>query len=130
MKTKVIIIEDNETLLASLLDAFAFYNDNFDVKGFLNATAALDYLKKHDADIIITDVRLPDMNGLDFVIQANKIKNPRFIIMTAYGNEEIRKLSKERGAIMYLEKPFNLKDLIHKVDMLARDGNTNALECT
>ncbi len=73
---------------------------------------ALEILKKHTIDLAITDIRMPDINGLDLLTAIkNNYPGTKVIIMTAYGSSDIQKEANKRGSLYYIEKPFEITDI-------------------
>ena len=125
MKARVLIVEDNESLLSSLVDALEMYTNEMEVVGFTTAEDALDHHINNPADVIITDIRLPGMDGLTFLLQARKLQRKiRFIVMTAYGDDKIREIAKRWGAVAYIEKPFDIDEFVQKVRTVVTSGPT------
>jgi len=113
MNSKKIFIVDDEALIRQLIGD-KFTKDGHKVQVFANPLYALAKLEEDSScDLIITDYKMPEMSGLDFVIAVNK-KYPQIpiIVISGYGsNEDITNFLKH-GAYDYLAKPFALKDLI------------------
>lgn len=93
------IVEDEEILRESLKDDLK--DAEYLVKEFGNPIKALEYFKRKQCDIIISDIRLPEMNGLDFLLEI-KIKSLKpstyVIMMTAYGSVETAVEAMKKGA--------------------------------
>ncbi len=121
MKTKynILIVDDEEHLLFTLADALNLYEDSLNVFTANNGEKALEILSKNHIKLVITDVKMPGMDGLTLLLKAKKkYPNIYFIVMTAYGNIEIQNKAKYRGAVFYMEKPFDfdfLLELIFKI---------------
>ncbi|MCK5005682.1 MAG: sigma-54-dependent Fis family transcriptional regulator [Candidatus Aminicenantes bacterium] len=101
---KILIVEDNPSMLEML-------NNIISEKGYITGTApdvstALLLLKKENYDLIISDLQLPDMDGLTFF---KKIKNfgIPFIILTAFGSIELAVESIKAGAFDFVSKPVD-----------------------
>jgi CheY-like chemotaxis protein len=69
-------------------------------------------LKKGKIDLVISDIRMPDINGLDLLVRI-KMEHPqtKVIIMTAYGSSDVQKEANRRGSLFYIEKPFEISDI-------------------
>ncbi len=81
----------------------------------------LELFKKHDPDIVITDIRMPKMNGLKMVEEIKKIDSEAFVIfITAFSDSEYLKEALELGAEGYMIKPLNKHKLIEKLNHLAK----------
>lgn len=119
----ILIIEDDELIRVSL-------EDRFRLEGFAVATAAtLDGARRELAygprpSLIITDVRLPDGNGTEiFELCRKSLPGAPVIIMTGFGSVADAVRLVKAGALDYLEKPFNLDDLVETVRMTVSDAD-------
>ncbi|MBD3288126.1 response regulator [candidate division KSB1 bacterium] len=107
---KILLIDDEPAQLKALSGFLS--KKGFDIETANSGRAGIDILKKHAIDLIITDYRMPDLNGLEVQKQANQI-NPEVsvIVMTAYGSIENATKAMQNGAIDYLTKPVDLDQL-------------------
>ncbi len=84
-----------------------------------NGSEAFRKLAKESFDLIITDVRMPGLTGLDILPGVRKLQpEASIIVITAFGSEEVCRRAFERGATAYLEKPIHfhkLRTLIHEI---------------
>ncbi len=110
MKT-ILIIEDEKTMRVSLEDALLA--EGFSVDAVGTGKEGLNALDSGNFALVITDVRLPDMNGMD-IMRRIKEKTPdtMIIVMTAYGSIEDAVDAMRQGAFDYVTKPFSLDELI------------------
>jgi len=107
---KVLLVEDDQWIRDSLRRFFA--NENCALMAVETGEDALEILKGNDCDIIITDYRLPGMDGLAFLKKAQRI-NTRFkkILLTAYMTEAVIAEAFRLGVHEFIEKPFSTEDL-------------------
>jgi len=114
---RVLIIEDDEEMRSLLKDFLA--EEGFETDSVSNGHDALGILVKKPFDLVVTDIRMPGLTGLDILPRIRKIQPGVSIIMiTAFGSEEVRRKAYERGATLYLEKPIHfhkLRQLIHQI---------------
>ena len=104
------IIEDDEEMRSLLKDFFE--EEGFEIDSVSNGVDALRKLSKDHFDIVITDIRMPGLTGLDILPRIRRLKPEiPIIVMTAYGSDDLRRRSLERGATIYLEKPIHLSKL-------------------
>lgn len=114
---RILIIEDDEEMRALLKDFLVEEGVEADSAG--NGSAAFRKLAKVSFDIVITDIRMPGLTGLDILPGIKKLQpEASIIVITAFGSEEVRRKSFNRGATAYLEKPVHingLRTLIEKI---------------
>jgi len=107
---RVMIIEDDEEMRSLLKDFFE--EEGFETDSVNNGVDALEKLSEDHFDLVITDIRMPGLTGLDILPTIRKLKpETPIIVMTAYGSDDVRRRSLERGATIYLEKPIHLSEL-------------------
>lgn len=119
MTKKILIAEDSSTMRSLIVSTIAAMGD-FDIVEAANGFEALRILPREKVDLVITDINMPDINGLELVSfikgNANYRSTPLFIISTE-GSERDREKGLALGADAYLVKPFSpgeLQSLITK----------------
>lgn len=119
MPKKILIAEDSATMRALIVSTIAELGE-FETVEAANGFEALRILPREKVDLIITDINMPDINGLELVsfIRSNENyrETPLFIISTE-GSERDREKGLALGANAYLVKPFaphQLQDLVRK----------------
>jgi DNA-binding NtrC family response regulator len=114
-KHKILIIDDEPDIvevLVARLEAMGFY-----AVGYTKARKALDELKKDTFSVLITDLKMPEMDGMEVLKEAKKIDpDIEVIIFTAYGSIEGAVQAIKEGAHDYLVKPFEAIELVAKID--------------
>lgn len=89
--------------------------EGYEVIAVENGSKAIEAIGLHHFDFIIADLIMPELNGWKVLERAFQIQpSPRVIIITAHGNEDIRRIAKEKGIWAYIEKPY-LIDKIKKI---------------
>jgi DNA-binding response OmpR family regulator len=116
-KKRILVIEDDAEMRSLLKDFFE--EEGFEIDSVSNGFEALQILIRGFFDLIITDIRMPGLTGLDILPRLRKFQ-PRasIIVITAFGSEEVHRRAMERGASVYLEKPLRfheLKTIIHEI---------------
>jgi len=106
----ILIVED-EPRMRRLLE-ISLTEDGHSVQTAGDAESGLLHLRKASADLVLTDLKLPGMNGLEF-LQEGKRLNPAlpFIVMTAYGSVETAVDAMKAGASDYVLKPFTMAEM-------------------
>jgi YesN/AraC family two-component response regulator len=109
---KVLIVDDEETLTWSMAKSLSKDKDKFEVIVANNGREAINLLRKNEIDVVISDIRMPDINGLDLLVKIRKeYPQTKVIIMTAYGSSDVQKEANRRGSLFYVEKPFEISDI-------------------
>jgi DNA-binding NtrC family response regulator len=107
---RIMIIEDDEEMRSVLKDFFE--EEGFEIDSASNGVDALRILSKDHFDLIITDIRMPGLTGLDILPRIKSLEpETPIVVITAYGGDDVRRRSIERGATTYLEKPIRLSHL-------------------
>ena len=113
---RIMIVEDDEEMRSLLKDFFD--EEGFETESASNGADALRKLTKDHFDLIITDIRMPGLTGLDILARIKRLKpETPVIVITAFGSKEVYRKSLERGATACLEKPVHfdqLRMLIHE----------------
>ena len=107
---KVLIVDDEETLTWGMAKSLSKDKDKYEVLIANNGREAINLLNENEIDLVISDIRMPDINGLDLLVNIKK-EHPqtKVIIMTAYGSSDVQKEANRRGSLYYIEKPFEIK---------------------
>src|ERR1700754_238141 len=105
------IVDDEEAARYGMRRALTTFGYNISEAGSAEAARAL--LKQQEADLLLLDVNLPGMSGLDFLreLKTNNGNGPLVIIVTAHGSERMAVEAVKSGAYDYVSKPFELDDL-------------------
>ncbi len=124
----VIICEDEDIIRKGLMYSFDFHSLNLIVVAdFDNPVYCLEYLKEHKADIIITDIRMPLMTGLEMIEKIEDKKNYEFIILSGYSDFEYAKKAITYGVTEYLVKPLDHKLLTESLKKAITNLNEKRL---
>lgn len=107
---RVLIVDDEENARIGLKKLLAL--DGFQVEAVSNGFEALEYLALQPVDLVITDINMPEMNGLVFLRELNRSYPAVNVIMvTAYGGVESYLEAMNLGAFEYLNKPVRFEEL-------------------
>ena len=115
MTSSTILIADDDRAIRTVLSQ-ALGRLGHEVRSTGNAATLWRWVSDGDGDLIITDVVMPDENGLDLVPRIKKLRPElRIIVMSAQNTLLTAVKATERGAFEYLSKPFDLRDLVNVV---------------
>lgn len=118
MKHRILLIEDEVPIADSV--AYALEQEGFEVQCAYDGLAGLSAFRSFYPDLIILDLMLPKLNGLDLCRTVRRESNVPIIILTAKTEEIDRILGLELGADDYICKPFSIKELIARVRAVLR----------
>ena len=114
-KRRIFLVDDEPAVLKSL--ARALCSRLYDVRTFNDADECLKQLRHSDCDLLITDVIMPGMDGIALLHQAKKISAfLPVLIITGYADIPLAVSAIKAGAVDFIEKPFDKKDLIKRVE--------------
>lgn len=109
-KKKILVVDDDEEMRSLLQDFIA--EEGFVPFSAENSAEAFRKMTGEAFDVIITDIRMPGLTGLDMLPRLKRTQPEAFIlVITAFGNEQVKQKALERGAHAYLEKPIHLHHL-------------------
>jgi len=109
-KRKVLIVEDEAVMRESVRDWLI--EDGYDVDTAVNGEEALEKIKGEEFGVIVLDLKLPGIDGLQVFEHAKELKpETKGVIITAYPSKETQEKAKRLGLLDYLAKPFKVEDL-------------------
>jgi len=113
---KVLIVDDDQGFILSLQDMFKEHADKFEVITAGNGREALAILKSQPISLVVTDLKMPEMDGFQLVSQMSRLNNiVPVIAMTAFGTPEMEDRLMNMGAFQYIEKPIDFGLLLQKI---------------
>lgn len=114
-RKKILIVDDENLIRWSL--CMTLQGEDYDVHLADSAEAAMDLARKLDFDLIITDYRLKNENGLTFARRIREISpRTKVFMLTAYGTDELRERARELGVDAFIDKPFDVSFLTREVN--------------
>ena len=109
---KILIVDDEETLTYSLYQTFIKSPDIYEVVTAASGDEAAERLAKDKFDLVLTDIKMPGMDGLELLAEIKaKYPGTKVIVMTAFGSMEKKEESLAIGADYYIEKDFDISDI-------------------
>ena len=120
MATRVLIVEDERHIIESL--SFVLESEGFEVASELDGEAGLRRLRTERPDVLVLDLMMPKMNGLE-VLKAIKadaaLRTIPVVVLTAKGRQQDRRMAEEIGVDAFMTKPFSNRDVVEAVRRLA-----------
>jgi DNA-binding response OmpR family regulator len=111
---KVLLVDDEEEFVKALAERLKMRDLRSDT--VLDGEEALSYVEGQEPDVMVLDLRMPGIDGMQVLRQVRKAyPNIQVIILTGHGTEKDEEEAKRLGAFDYLEKPVNLDVLVKKM---------------
>jgi two-component system, NtrC family, response regulator AtoC len=110
MNPLILIVDDDESMCEMLEDGLA--TKGYELRSATSAGLALDILSAHDVDVVLTDIRMPGMSGLNLCERIAELRpDIPVVVMTAFGNMDVAIAAIRSGAYDFAVKPINLEAL-------------------
>ncbi len=116
---KIFVVDDERIVRVTTADDLR--DAGYAVREFASGQAAIQYLSDTDeeVDIIITDLKMPNMDGLEFLAKAKEFRPNTFVLlMTAFATVETAVEAMKLGAYDYISKPFNIEELLLTIERI------------
>jgi DNA-binding NtrC family response regulator len=124
---KILVVDDEENARIGLSKLLS--QEGYDVDSVANGYEALEFLRRKKVNLVISDINMPEMNGLAFLRELNRSYPSTHVIMiTAYGGVESYLEAMNLGAFEYIHKPVKLDELKSVMNKIC--GNNKALSAT
>jgi CheY-like chemotaxis protein/predicted regulator of Ras-like GTPase activity (Roadblock/LC7/MglB family) len=127
-RPKILLVDNDEAIISSVRDYLGSYADCLGASSYEEAVTTLE--QEAGIALVISDIRMPGRDGFDLLmwLRENRPK-VKVVMTTAYGSPLVRSLAKQKGAVMYLEKPLDRKQLMDTVQViLERKGFSVAIQ--
>lgn len=117
---KILVVEDDDAMRDLLVEELS--DEGFDVLAAADGRSGVDLVLTHPIDLVITDLRMPDVDGFDLIrdVQATR-QAPHIVMITAFGSIETAIKAVKLGAFDYITKPFEFEELIIVADKALND---------
>ncbi len=124
MANKILIVDDDKQL-TELLEEF-LESHRYEVVSRHSPEKAFKYLERNDADLLVLDIMLPGMDGLQFLRKLRETSSVPVIMLTARGEVSDRIVGLELGADDYMPKPFEPLELLARIQSILRRSQSPA----
>jgi len=121
---RILVVDDEKVIVKGI--KFNLENEGYDVECAYDGTEALEIVRNVHIDLIILDLMMPNMDGLETCRRIREFSNVPVIMLTAKGEDTDKILGFEYGADDYLTKPFNILELKSRVRAILRRSSGNA----
>lgn len=119
MGKRILIIDDEKLVVESLKKLLK--REGYDASIAKNGTEAMEQIQEGDYDLIVSDIRMPDINGIEIVkkirehLKQNGKQPVPEILITGYASKENLQEAEKLNVADYIYKPFNIKDFLDVV---------------
>ncbi|AKG36985.1 MULTISPECIES: response regulator [Paenibacillus] len=121
-KKKVLIVDDQNGIRILLMEVFN--SEGYTTLQAANGKAALDIVRSDCPDLVLLDMKIPGMDGLEILKHIKEINSGvKVIMMTAYGELDMIKEATKLGALMHFTKPFDIDEMRVAVNLHLRSGS-------
>ena len=124
MSRKVLVVDDEKLIVKGI--RFSLEQDGMEVDCAYDGEEAVEKAKENKYDIILLDLMLPKMDGLEVCQQIREFSNVPIVMLTAKGEDMDKILGLEYGADDYITKPFRLKELLVRIKSVFRRYNNDS----
>ena len=115
---KILVVDDEKTLVKGI--KFNLENEGYQVECAYDGAAAVELARNEKFDLLILDVMMPEVDGLEACMRIREFSNVPIIMLTAKSEDSDKLMGFECGADDYLTKPFNILELKARVRALLR----------
>ena len=116
MIKSVLLVDDDTEMLHALKEGFKRYRESFTVLLAEDGLMALEVLQKHIISLVVTDLKMPNMDGFELLAHIMQhFPDIPVIIITGYSTPEMEHLAREGGAVGYIGKPFLVENLARQI---------------
>jgi len=115
---KILIVDDEKPIVDSI--KYTLYKEGYDVVVSYDGEDALEKVRKENPDLIILDIMLPKLSGLEVCRIIRRTSNVPIIMLTARGEDMDRVVGLELGADDYVSKPFSMRELVARIKAVLR----------
>jgi two-component system response regulator (stage 0 sporulation protein F) len=119
---KVLIVDDQNGIRILLMEVFS--SEGYKTFQAANGKMALEIVRSDSPDLVLLDMKIPGMDGLEILKHIKEV-NPeiKVIMMTAYGELDMIKEATDLGALMHFTKPFDIDEMRAAVNLQLKSGN-------
>lgn len=122
-RQKVLVVDDEAQITRTLRHSLGAHG--YDIRTAADGFAGLDTFNDWHPDLIITDLQMPEMDGLEFCQEIRKLSQVPLIVLSVRGDERTKVKALDAGADDYVTKPFGIDELLARVRAALRRSPSN-----
>lgn len=121
---RVLVVDDEEEFVNALVERLEIRG--VDAQGVTNGEEALEHIKKHTYDVVLLDVKMPKLGGVDVLMQIRaRWPELQVVLLTGHGSTQNAEMGARLGAFDCLMKPIDIEDLIRVLRLAAINNEEN-----
>lgn len=114
-RKRILVVDDDAAVVDHLCESLA--DRGYEAVGMTSAVAALTRVREETFDLVVSDVEMPELRGVDLLAAILEAKPTQLVLLiTAYGSVEMAVASVRAGACDFLTKPFRIEELVHAIE--------------
>ena len=121
---KILVVDDEKLLVKGI--KFNLENEGYQVECAYDGAAAVDLARSGNFDLIILDLMMPEIDGLEACMRIREFSNVPIIMLTARSEDTDKIIGFECGADDYITKPFNILELKARIRAMLRTASVTA----
>ena len=111
---RILVVDDDQAVVDYLCESLSRHG--YEARGITSAPDALALVKRLDFDLVISDVEMPELRGVDLLRAILDARPTQLVVLiTAYGSVEMAVAAVQAGACDFLTKPFKIESLLHAI---------------
>lgn len=123
---KILVVDDEAQITRVLRTSLRAHR--YEIRTAADGVSALDTFHDWKPDLIITDLQMPEMNGIELCREIRKLSNVPIIVLSVKGEEKTKVEALDAGADDYITKPFGIEELLARVRATLRRSSSNPAE--
>lgn len=121
IRAHIFVIDDDDCILNAVCSILE--DAKYECSCFSDASSCIDQLSSRNCDLLITDVKMPGIGGLELLAQAKKVAPwLPVIVMTSYADIPMAVQAVKAGAFEFMEKPFDIKPFLEIVELALKEN--------
>ena len=119
--SKVCVVDDDVMITNSL--SLILGREGFDVAAFTNPLEAMEYMQANPPDLLISDIMMPQLSGIDLAIRtAESLPDCGILLVSAAPEEVLHQARADGYDFRLLQKPLHPKDLLHEINLMGAEA--------
>lgn len=127
---RVLVVDDEKIGRDGISFLLRKSSIDFEIAEAHNGKMALDYIKNHDIQFLLTDIKMPFMDGIDLIREVKKLNlHIKIVILSGYSDFEYAKSAMKMGVSEYILKPIDPSEFMMSMESIVQDYITEQKQC-